>query len=370
MQRSFFLSAQRRHEHIGGPEPDESRQYQSVLDDMSVMIKRMHTSGADRYLQMANSWHRHFREAGQHQQANGVAITILPAAWMLKEDDIGRGLVKALLENTPSNSPQYNNVRYWQAVSVMTDRDYPKALTLLAELEGAARKQNQMPLLCDVLERQGEVYRNQGKHSDAMRKWKSALEQRDRLKDVIGTAHTLLFIGENARFHGDQAEAVRTIEAALRILSEQESLRVNLRTVASLLLYRAHIFRKVRSDISAIDRYNEVLQIGQQIGEGYYIGKGLEGIGYMYGLLGQFDVAARHLLQAIDVYEKISDMTAMTTALTRLAMVYTHKGNNAEAMVFCERALQLAEEHAPGALKQTTEMLRQLKRKNWLRLLK
>lgn len=74
-------------------------------------------------------------------------------------------------------------------------------------------------------------------------------------------------------------------------------------------------------------------------------------------------MAAKYLLQAVDVYEKIDDKISLAVAQSRLAQVYDHKGNTAEAVVFCERALQLAEEHAPMAVRQTETLLNELKRK-------
>jgi CHAT domain-containing protein/tetratricopeptide (TPR) repeat protein len=363
MQNNFFLNAQARFEDIGGPQPDSKDELRSVLKDIEVMPKRMSAPSAYRYLERVNNWQNHLREAGNAQAANRIVLTMLPPLWTIRYHKLGRELVERLLEKITEKGEDYLVTRFWEATYAMEAGDYDKALTLLQNLEKLARQIKHPKLLPQIMIRQGEVYRGQGNHKEACRLWRGALEMVQRPLDVVVSIQILFLLGETAYFHGEITEASRFTDDALNLLSKTDRINVSLRTVGTLLLYRGHIFRKAQQDVEALKQYGDALEMGEELGDGTLVGKSLESIGYTYGLLGQYDLAARFLLQSIDVYEKIEDKASLAVAQSRLAQVYGYQGNTAEAVVFGERALQLAIQHAPTAIKQTEALVTQLKRK-------
>lgn len=368
MQRRFFLNAERRYKHIKGPKPDHMDQFQSILTDVAVMTKRMIAPAASRYLQMVFTWHAHLREAKQDDRANEIAMTLLPVLWSLKARGLSKELIAILLEKTSEKSAFYATARLWEASHALEAGQNEKALESLQIAEKLAHQLKLTAMFPQILERRGEIFRNQGNHAEAKRAWQAALQLHIKADHAVGMSQCLLYLGENAYFHGDHLHAVQFLEQALNRLSKTDQLSVDLRIVGQLLLYRAHIYRKIKNDAAALEVYSDALGLGRQVGDGFIIAKGLEGVGYTYGLLGQYDIAAKYLLQAVDLYEKIDDKRSLAVAQTRLAQVYDYKGNTAEARVFCERALQLAAQHAPSAVKQTEDLLKVLKSK-WRRLL-
>lgn len=363
MQHSFYLSAVSRYEDIGGPRPNPENTFHTVIEDLHLMLPRMPVPGAQRYLQVAYDWHRHFREAGEDSRANEISIMLLPAVWLLRAHGLGRKLVEDLLQKTPHNHPQHVLARFWEASYLVEAGKPAEALTLLVQVEQDARRLKLGKLVPEVQMRMGEAQRNQGDHVQARHLWRSAFMIYQQAQDPLGMAQALYYSGESALFHGDPVEAVRAFETALDLLSKVERLLLNMRLVAQLYLYRAHLYRRMNNDMAVLQLYQDTLKIGEQLSDGTLIGKGLESVGYVYGLLGQYEIAARYLLQAVDVYEKIEDMASLCVAQSRLAMVYDFTGSTGEGLVLCERAMQIAAQHAPAAMPQIKTLLDKLKRK-------
>jgi tetratricopeptide (TPR) repeat protein len=363
IQRNFFQGAMARFERFGGPRPNPRDEFGSVIDNLRLMLKRIPAPLAHRYVQLAYTWHNHFREANDPVRANDIAMAMLPNTWILQDYELGRKLVETLLQNTSGTGDQHLTARFWEASYAMEAGELPKALNLLQKLEGLA-KQHFPELLPEVLARQGEVYSRQGDHRKAQDVWYHTIQAYKNTDHQTGIAHTMLLGAENLYFYGDDASTGRVIETALNLLSKADPLDVDLRVVARLLLYRGHLLRRVRNDQAALECYQEVQQLGAQLKEGWVIAKGMEFSGYVFGLLGQYELGARYLLEAIDIYEKIGDMAGLAAAQTRLAMVYDYKGNVTEARVFCERALQLAAQHSPAMIKQTQDLLTKIKSKS------
>lgn len=361
MQHHFFLAANER----SGAEADSKDEFRTVLKDIEMLPRRTGGGTDIRYVHLVGMWHHHLREAGDHKRANEIALVLLPSLWTLHAYSAGRELVKTLKEKLTDKDKNEGALitRFWEASYAMEAGESKEALSQFQALEKSVRQVKSSRLLPQILMRQGEIYRSQGNHAQAKRLWRSAMELYQRPMDVIGLSHVMLYLGENAYFHGDNAEALRAIDDGLNLLSKTDRINVNLHVLGGLYLYRGHIFRRAQEDVNALDCYSRALNIAEQLGDYHLIGKSLESFGYTYGLLRQYDLAARYLLQAVDLYEKIDDKTSLAVALARLAQVYDYKGSIGEAQVFCERALQFALQHAPAAIKQTEDLRNQLRRK-------
>jgi tetratricopeptide (TPR) repeat protein len=133
--------------------------------------------------------------------------------------------------------------------------------------------------------------------------------------------------------------------------------------LGELLLYRAHLYRNMGNDIEALQIYADVMRIGKNVGSGYLIGQALEHTGHIYMLLRQYELAARILLSAIDVYENTESNGDLSMALTKLAYLQDFRGNPKDALGHAERAHRLAQEHLSANVEQTQKLVQTLRRK-------
>jgi tetratricopeptide (TPR) repeat protein len=369
MQHEFFLRVQERYEKLKGPKPDANNEFKSILTDISVVAPRLSSAATHRYLDTIYTWYQHFREMGEHETANEVASVMLPALWTLRHLALGKKLTAQLLETSNGQGPQAAVAYLWQATYALEEDDTKKALESLQTAEKLVQSHEVTSLIPQVLERRGFIFRQQGQYVLAMNRWEAALKHYLTSKNTRGIVQCLLYMAEAAYFQGELPQAKDHVEKALKRLDETEEHDRDVRLRARLFIYRGHIARQAKHDAEALASYGQALTIGKAVSDGFIIGKALEGTGYIYGLLKQYDIAARYLLQAVDVFEKIDDKRSLVVAQSRLAQVYDYKGSSKDAQIFCERALQLAIQHSPAAVRQTEDLLKQLKSK-WRRLIR
>lgn len=124
------------------------------------MPKRIAVPAAHRYLQQAQSWHDHLREAGDDLGANEIALTMLPSMWVLNIHEPGRELVKALVEKIDDRSEAFFQARFWDASYIMQSGKNNRAMKILQTLETQVRGTKHEKLLPQILERMGEAFRN------------------------------------------------------------------------------------------------------------------------------------------------------------------------------------------------------------------
>ncbi|HEX2906292.1 MAG TPA: CHAT domain-containing protein [Phototrophicaceae bacterium] len=362
IEQDFVLDANTYNEKNNLPRRQFANDFEQALDYINLALRQPDGQITQRYLNIGYTWYQHCHEAGKESQATAIALTLIPWMRTFQAHESEKELIEAILTRTSPGTQENLRAQYWQATNLMDEGHQPEALTAFQKLEKLCQQKKAQTLLIDTIERLGEVYRNLGKDEEAKAKWRTALEQRKTLKDWAGAGRVLYYLGEQAYFKKD-TKALRHLEDGLKYLSQTEPQQVNRRLVANLLLYRGHLYRRDKDDVSALQRYDAVIKMGQELSDPYLIAKGLESAGYCYGLLRQYDIAAACLLKAVDIYENINDLANMAIALTRLAMVYDYKDNISEALALCERALRLARQTIPAAIPQTEAMLLRLRRK-------
>lgn len=74
-----------------------------------------------------------------------------------------------------------------------------------------------------------------------------------------------------------------------------------------------------------------------------YTGLVYNDLGFMFGILGEFEKQAMWLLKSIRVYEQVEDLPGLATATSNLASVYNSLGNREEAIRYTREAIAMRE---------------------------
>lgn len=366
IEEGFFKTAAHRFEEAGGPEPNPDHALLSIIEHLTWAFTHASSDLSAEHARFALRWHQHYREANRHAEASEVAIALLPLLHRFQATERFGELLDDLLKNSPAGTGSYLWAQYWQAIRLIDSKNPQEALTILRKLEAIAERgqtDDFKALYANTLEKQGEIYRNLGQDDLAMDKWREVLELLKGTKDIIQSARVMLSIAEIAYYAGAIPPATQHIEAGLQILTGKEATEDAIRILAKLFLYKGHLQRHQKKDFDALLHYTSAFRIGRQTGNLVVIALSLESLGYTYSLLHQDELAANLLLQALDIYEDIEDMTSLSIVLTKLALVQQSRKNISDAVAMCERALKLAYEHAPANVAQTEALLRALKKK-------
>lgn len=74
-----------------------------------------------------------------------------------------------------------------------------------------------------------------------------------------------------------------------------------------------------------------------------YTGLVYNDLGYMFGVLGEFEKQAHWLLKSIRIYEQVQDLPGLATATSNLASVYHSLGKRTEAIQYTRQAITMRE---------------------------
>lgn len=74
-----------------------------------------------------------------------------------------------------------------------------------------------------------------------------------------------------------------------------------------------------------------------------YTGLVYNDLGYMFGVLGEFEKQASWLLKAISVYEQVQDLPGLATAYNNMATVHHNLGKREEAITYTKEAIAMRE---------------------------
>jgi tetratricopeptide (TPR) repeat protein len=360
LTEGFVLTAKQDFEERGGPQPIESEPLKTAMAHLQFNLSSGRDDIASRYLGLSYTWQAHYRKAEDYEKANQIALFLLP---LLRSYGYTE-LMKTLYQETKANATNAiaMNLRYYEALLLIDEKKYNDALNLLTTIEKAVWDKTALrPLYAATIEAQAEIVRNQGQREEAYKKYRAALGHYDIMHDKPSMSRLRLYLGEHAFFTKDIPQARQHIETALQILQTMERHLTNPRVLGQLLLYRGHLQANLNADGEALKSYGTVFRIGRDIGDPTLIARGLENMGYIYGLLRQYHIAGQQLLQAMDIYEKINDMASLSLCLTKLAAIQFLQENKMEALPLCERAVRLAKDHAPANLPQAESLLKKIK---------
>ena len=165
-------------------------------------------------------------------------------------------------------------------------------------------------------------------------------------------------------FYAEQpADCLNYVTQGIKAYEKGSLSNEDLLILGYLIIYRAHLYRLMGNDVEALKRYTEVIRLAKDVGSVYLIAQACEHSGHIYMLLCQYEIAARQLLTAIDIYERLGSNTDLSMALTKLAVLQDFRGNAFDALGHAERANRLAEEYLPANVQQTRKLVQMLKRK-------
>jgi len=366
MQESFLETIQVSLEKSGEKRISVQRgeEFTTVLKFLPLFWQHPDPNTSRRYLNLAVTWQKHLRDAGKVAQANLVVVGFIGILHDFGDYTTTDSLIKTVRQSGRLSSELDIQMRYWSAVRLMDERQYAKAATLLDTLETQTRDNEALKRLhAHVLKHKGEIFRGMGDAKRAEKQWIQALDEYEVLRDGLETARILFYFAEQSYYAKDIEKANSRIQKALTVLYNSVKTGPGIQLQGKLILYKGHIARLQNKGADAIDCYSAIIDIGMSIGDGALIGQGLEHMGYYYGLLRQYEIASKKLLQAYDLYEKLDDQTGLSVVLMKLAVIQDFAGNGKEAATFCERSLRIAQQHKLAHLKDVEGLYKRLKRK-------
>ena len=226
----------------------------------------------------------------------------------------------------------------------------------------------------------GILHYYKGEYAEALEHYGESLAIREEIGDNQGVASSLGNIGIVHHYKGDYAEGLDYCSRGLAIagrIGDQRgvmALRIN---IGSFYL-RAREYEKAseylgkglaiaerigdrkgiaaclnnigsinseRGDYEkAIENSKRGLEITESIGDQVGVADNLSNLGFAYTEMGEHDKALEHLRKALTLYEKIGEKGGMSRCCCTIAEVCYRDGDAKEAMVFGERAHDLAVE--------------------------
>jgi serine/threonine protein kinase/predicted ATPase len=208
-----------------------------------------------------------------------------------------------------------------------------------------------------------------------------ALEYAREAQSPLGEAEALRLRAEISRLTGQNAEALRLVEQALALCSDDASGLAQRATILNskgttlwnmgrldeaidayaetLVIYRALkqprlearalnnmgvVFSALGEAEEALAHYKSSLKLDQELGDRSQIALKLGNIGQCYADLGDLDRGERYLGKALGISQEVEDQSAQIDSTISLGQVYFQRGETERASELFQRGVTLADE--------------------------
>ncbi|NET26163.1 tetratricopeptide repeat protein [Okeania sp. SIO1I7] len=140
--------------------------------------------------------------------------------------------------------------------------------------------------------------------------------------------------------NGELESALETWQQVLEIRNQQGD-RFH---ISSTLYSIATIYKQQYKYQQALEYYQQALEIRQQLGDQDLIAATLHNIGTVYYHLSQYPQALESLNQALVIRQQLGDRTAISRTLNEIAIIYDTQGRYSQSLEFYQEALKIAKQ--------------------------
>jgi len=184
----------------------------------------------------------------------------------------------------------------------------------------------------------GEIFRAQGKYSEALERYEKALQIAERIENLGGKAIYLNNIGMIYKTQGNYPEALERYEKALQIADQTGDL-----SGKAIYLNNIGLIYKTQGNYpEALKRLEKALQIAEQLGNLSGKATRLHNIGMVYDALGNYREALKRLEEALQIDEQLGNLSGKAVALNDIGEIFRALGNYSEALKRYEESLKIS----------------------------
>lgn len=202
-----------------------------------------------------------------------------------------------------------------------------------------SRRQGDRPAEAALLDRLGELKRDQGDWTEAVTCHQRACQKHEALKNVTGQARALGNLGQVYRLQRKFAEARGVLEAALNLRPAPDlPIQAFLHTTLGLVHYDE--FQHQR----AIESYQVAFHLWSRVDSAEGMARTRHNIGLAHLALGDWSQAEASLRSAIALYDQTHSRLYSAVASMDLGNVYLERGQYGEAEVLYRQARGVMEE--------------------------
>lgn len=187
--------------------------------------------------------------------------------------------------------------------------------------------------------RLAEIYRAGQESHKGIKALNRCLKQIPTLSDT-GKAQVA---AELARLRLDRQDSKRASNVALSALKDLDGCEGLVHEKIALLgvLSESHLAR--RESVSAIQVYQQQLELVEESGDPALLADVLNALGRVYYDRGNYFRAARYLFRALDAIRRVQDLRALSKAYDMLGKVYRNSGDTLRGIEYFHRSLRLRE---------------------------
>ncbi|MBD2042917.1 CHAT domain-containing tetratricopeptide repeat protein [Microcoleus sp. FACHB-672] len=286
---------------------------------------------------------------GNQRPSRAIQITLLLGILFLPSPVVataGKVPVKTaqLSQNTPSDSR-----------SAAADRAFEEGLKLFQEktpqsLSQAIQKWKEALQLyqaigdrakqADTLSGIGSVYGILGDKQNSLEAYNQALSLYQAVNDKVAVADTLNSIGLTNADLGKFKPALESYNQALTLYGEAKDAGGEAYTLNNLGV----VYDALSEYQQALDAYNRALPLWREAGEKGVQATTLNNIGVIYDALGQSQPALDAYTQALAIYREVNDKSGIPLTLNNIGLVYANSGKYDLALDYYKQALPLWQE--------------------------
>jgi tetratricopeptide (TPR) repeat protein len=167
-------------------------------------------------------------------------------------------------------------------------------------------------------------------------------------------------------FLGQYSQSIKFRQQALEIIKTPHSQHIFIQNVflqdkCHLLLNMGGTYREWEKDLTAVECYQEALEIAQLIGNSEQEVSALQELGLAYCALKEYPRAIKILRQSLKLARQQNDIQRITRSLSNLGFAYNSTGRHQRALKFHEYCLKMMQQsnnrrEEAGALKNIAEV--------------
>jgi signal transduction histidine kinase/CheY-like chemotaxis protein/HPt (histidine-containing phosphotransfer) domain-containing protein len=222
---------------------------------------------------------------------------------------------------------------YWQM------GDYDLGILELTEGLGYARKLKNKKLEAKCYNILGNIYRDIGEVSNALKYYLSALDIFDKQNDE----HTMGVVMKNiSNLHFDLFDYENAMDYALRSVNILEKYE-NKNRIVSVYQTLGNIYFKKEDYKNAISYFYKCVELSEANTSLHAIATG--GIGKVYYMMGELPKAKNYLLHAYDLGDGANYFESFIVASFYLARIRLDENDTDKALIFFNQAMHSAKEH-------------------------
>lgn len=191
----------------------------------------------------------------------------------------------------------------------------------------------------------GIVYEKIEKYKESLQAYVNSYKIQFSQKDTVGMRTSLIHIGNIYLKLGNNSSSKENYFKALRLLSATNSdSNTDRKLEKSEMLYAiGNVYLKEDNLNTAMDYFQDALEIQKELGSRQQLSKTLTAIGNVHSINNDFETALQQYIQALQLKSSLGDKYGQSLLLHNIGDTYKSMNKPLEAIVYLEQSISIAQ---------------------------